>query len=96
MTLLVLPAIGQAVGIRDAGTRTIAEQLVGHLEDKRLLLILDNFEHVADAGPAITELLSTCPNLCALVTSRMRLRLTGEIEHSVPPLPLPIRYDLAD
>jgi predicted ATPase/DNA-binding CsgD family transcriptional regulator len=84
---LVLPAIGRAVGVRDAGSRTIADQLVGQLDDKRLLLILDNFEQVADAGPAITEFLTTCPNVYALVTSRTRLRLTGEIEHSVPPLP---------
>jgi len=84
---LVLPAIGRAVGVRDAGMSTIAEQLAGHLQDKHLLLILDNFEQVADAGPAITELLTACPNLSALVTSRMRLRLTGEVEHSVPPLP---------
>ena len=93
---LVLPAIGRTVGVRDAGMGTMAEKLVGHLQDKRLMLILDNFEQVADAGPAITELLFACPNLSALVTSRMRLRLTGEVEHSVPPLPLPIGNDLND
>ncbi|HEX3301977.1 MAG TPA: LuxR C-terminal-related transcriptional regulator [Thermomicrobiales bacterium] len=92
---LVLPAIGRAVGVRDAGTSTISEQLAGYLQDKRLLLILDNFEQVADAGPALTELLSACPNLSALVTSRMRLRLTGEVEHTVPPLPLPDASDQA-
>jgi non-specific serine/threonine protein kinase len=86
---LVLPAIGRAVGVRDAGTSTIAEQLAGHLADKRLLLILDSFEHVADAGPGITALLAICPFLTALVTSRVRLRLTGEYEQAVPPLPLP-------
>jgi predicted ATPase len=83
---LVVPAIGQAVGVRDAGTSTISEHLASQLQDKHLLLILDNFEQVADAGPAITELLTACPDLSVLVTSRMRLRLTGEIEHSVPPL----------
>src|SRR6476619_6770888 len=49
---LVLPAIGRTVGVRDAGMGTMAEKLVGHLQDKRLMLILDNFEQVADAGPA--------------------------------------------
>jgi predicted ATPase/DNA-binding CsgD family transcriptional regulator len=90
---LVLPEIGRAVGVRFAGMGTLAEQLGGHLRNKRLLLILDNFEQVADAGPAITELLFACSHLSALVTSRMRLRLTGEVEHSVSPLPLPSGSD---
>jgi non-specific serine/threonine protein kinase len=90
---LVLPEIGRAVGVRGAGTSTVSDLLVRNLQDKRLLLIIDNFEQVSEAGPAITELLSACPNLSALVTSRMRLRLTGEIEHSVPPLPLPLPGD---
>jgi predicted ATPase/DNA-binding CsgD family transcriptional regulator len=86
---LVLPAVGRAVGVRDAGTDTISGQLTSHLQDKRLLLILDNFEHVAEAAPGISELLSTCPLLSVLITSRMRLRLSGEREYPVPPLPLP-------
>jgi predicted ATPase/DNA-binding CsgD family transcriptional regulator len=86
---LVLPAIGRAVGVRDAGRSTIADQLAGHLRDKHLLLILDNFEQVVDAGSGIAHLLSSCPHLNALVASRAQLRLTGEYEYAVPPLPLP-------
>jgi non-specific serine/threonine protein kinase len=86
---LVLPEISRAVGVRDAGTSTIAERLAGHLREKHFLLILDNFEHVAEAAPGISDLLSSCPFLSVLVTSRMRLRLTGEHEYPLPPLPLP-------
>jgi predicted ATPase/DNA-binding CsgD family transcriptional regulator len=86
---LVLPAIGRTLGVRDAGTNTIAGQLTNYLRDKHLLLILDNFEHLAEAAPGITEILSTCPHLSVLITSRVRLRLAGEREYSVPPLPLP-------
>ena len=86
---LVFPAIGRAVGVRDAGTTTLADRLAGHLRDRRLLLILDNFEHVAEAAPGISDLLSRCPLLSVLATSRIRLRLTGEHEYPVPPLPLP-------
>jgi predicted ATPase/DNA-binding CsgD family transcriptional regulator len=86
---LVLPAIGRVVGVRDAGTTPLTDRLAGYLRDKRLLLIIDNFEHVAAAAPGISDLLSSCPALAVLITSRMRLRLSGEREFPVPPLPLP-------
>lgn len=50
---------------------------------------MDNFEQVASAGPEITELLSTCPALKVLVTSRQLLHLTGEHIYSVPPMTTP-------
>jgi predicted ATPase len=86
---LVMPAIGRAVGVRDAGRHTISDRLVGHLKDKQHLLIIDNFEHVIEAAPGISDLLSNCPFLSVLSTSRMRLRLSGEREYPVPPLALP-------
>ena len=55
----------------------------------RLLLLLDNFEGVTDAGPLVTELLAAAPELKALVTSRVVLHLSGEHEYPVPPLALP-------
>ncbi|CAA9549561.1 MAG: hypothetical protein AVDCRST_MAG59-1625, partial [uncultured Thermomicrobiales bacterium] len=58
------------------------------LRGKRTLLVLDNFEQVVEAAPLVGDLLAACPGLTVLVTSRVRLRLSGEREHAVPPLGL--------
>ena len=71
-------AIGSALGAR--------EELAGHIGSKRMLLVLDNFEQVAEAAPELGELLAACPGLRLLVTSRELLRLAAEREYSVPPL----------
>jgi predicted ATPase len=63
--------------------------LADALGDKSLLLVLDNFEHVAAAAPLLADLLAACPRLTALVTSRVVLHLSGEREFPVPPLALP-------
>ncbi|HYO50551.1 MAG TPA: tetratricopeptide repeat protein, partial [Chloroflexia bacterium] len=60
-----------------------------YLRDKTLLLLLDNFEQVADAAPALGRLLAAAPHMKLLVTSRAVLHLYGEQEYSVPPLELP-------
>ena len=75
---LVLPAAGRALGARNG--------LAEHIADKRLLLLLDNFEHVVAAAGGVACLLSACPGLEVLVTSREPLHLTGEQEYAVPPL----------
>jgi predicted ATPase len=59
-----------------------------HLRERRLLLLLDNFEVVDEAAPVLGELLQAAPGLALLVTSRLPLRLTGEHEYRVAPLPL--------
>jgi len=85
---LVAPTVAQALGVREAGSEPLAERLTAFLRDARLLLVLDNFEQVVEAAPLVADLLGTCPGLTVLVTSRVRLRLTGEREHPVPPLAL--------
>ena len=86
---LVVPAIAQAFGIREASGRSVRDALRMNLANKRLLLVLDNFEHVLEAAPEIAELLAACNELKLLVTSRSPLRLRGEQEFPVPPLAVP-------
>ena len=71
------------------------ERLVALLQDKHLLLVLDNFEQVVEAAPIVADLLAGCPALTVLVTSRVRLRVSGEREFPVPPLALPETDDRA-
>jgi predicted ATPase len=60
--------------------------LADRIADRRLLLVLDNFEHLIDAAPELAGLLAACPNLQILVTSRELLRIPGEQAYPVPPL----------
>ena len=76
---LVGSSIATALELRDA-------PLEQHLAERELLLLLDNFEHVLDAAPLVSELLSAAPRLKVLATSRSRLDLYGEQEIPVPPL----------
>ena len=86
---LVMPTVSQALGLREvAGVHPI-EVLRQHLGQKRFLLVLDNFEHVAEAAPEVVDLLGSCPNLAVLVTSRAPLRVRGEREYSVSSLGVP-------
>src|SRR6266508_3792601 len=86
---LVISAMAQTLGIRETGGQPLVAQLKQFLGDKRLLLLLDNFEQVLDAAPLLAELLTTASRLKLLVTSRERLHLRGEQELAVPPLALP-------
>jgi len=85
---LVVPAIARALGVSDTGRQPQVEVLAAAVRDKRLLLLLDNFEQVAEAAPSLANLLRACPALKAVVTSRVRLRLRGEQEYPVAPLGL--------
>ena len=87
----VLAAIAAALGLPDEGPEPVGVRLVYILHDAPLLLLLDNFEQVAAAAPALAALLGACPRLQALVTSRAPLHLTGEHQLPVPPLPVPDR-----
>jgi non-specific serine/threonine protein kinase len=84
---LVAPTIARAFGVRESGGDVaLLDRLALALRDKRSLLLLDNFEQVVAAAPVVTTLLSACSGLTILVTSRMRLRVSGEHEHPAPPL----------
>jgi len=86
---LVLPTIALALGVREAGDRSPLEGVREYLRHRQVLLLVDNFEHLLEAAPCLTDLLGTCPGLKILVTSRARLQLSGEHHFPVPPLELP-------
>jgi predicted ATPase len=86
---LVISTTARSLGLREAEGQTPHEVLRARLRGKRLLLVLDNFEHVLGAAPEVAELIETCPNLAILVTSRAALRVRGEQEYPMPPLALP-------
>jgi non-specific serine/threonine protein kinase len=86
---LVVPAIAQALGLREMGGRPLRNRLIDYLHERQMLLIVDNFEHVVAAAPDVVALLTACPYLTVLITSRDVLRLSGEHGFPVPPLTLP-------
>ncbi len=86
---LVMPAIRQALGLREAGSESPLETVARHCSVRHLLLVVDNFEHLLAAGPELVELLGRCPGLQVLATSRAALRVRVEHELEVPPLRLP-------
>ncbi len=85
---LVLPTVAQALGIRETGSIPPADALATAIGDRRALLVLDNLEQILDAAPDIAALLSRCPRLAVLATSRAPLAVRGE--HGVPVEPLTV------
>ncbi|MGD2157027.1 MAG: tetratricopeptide repeat protein [Anaerolineales bacterium] len=86
---LVLATIARILGLRIEQQRSFLDHLSQCLQDKNHLLLLDNFEQVIQAGPALVDLLTTCPELKLMVTSREVLHVRGEQEYAVPLLGLP-------
>jgi predicted ATPase/transcriptional regulator with XRE-family HTH domain len=86
---LLMSTVAQALGLREAGGRSVRELVHDYLRDRQLLLVLDNFEHLLGAAPEVTALLASCPLLKVLATSRAPLRLRGEQEYPVEPLLVP-------
>ena len=86
----VVAEVAAVLGVQQRSARDPVELLAARLGDARLLLVLDNCEHLIGACAALAErLLRTCPNLRVLATSRERLRIGGEVAWRVPPLALP-------
>jgi predicted ATPase len=86
---LVPDAIASALGLVGHGRERPLDTLQRRLARRQMLLVLDNFEQVLGAAPAVTDLLQRAPGLRVLVTSRVVLRLRGEQEWRVDPLGVP-------
>ncbi|HEV7235382.1 MAG TPA: NB-ARC domain-containing protein, partial [Ktedonobacteraceae bacterium] len=87
--ILVPQSIMQGLHIRPTLAMSDMQTLIAYLQNKQLLLILDNFEHVERAAPVVNELLAAAPGLKVLVTSRKVLHLYGERVFNVPSLDYP-------
>jgi predicted ATPase/class 3 adenylate cyclase len=81
--------VATALGVHESGGRTLREAVIAFLAEKHLLLVLDNFEQVVEAAELVADLLTMCPQLTVVVTSRLHLGLYGEQEYPVAPLTLP-------
>jgi predicted ATPase/DNA-binding SARP family transcriptional activator len=87
---LVPQAVASILGVSEQPGRPVTESLAGYLKARRLLLVLDNCEHLIVACAQLVEaLLRTCPNLGVLATSREPLHIAGELTWRVPSLSLP-------
>src|SRR5256886_2638859 len=81
---LVVPTIAQTLGVKESPTRSMVEQLQAFLQEKLLLLLLDNFEQVVSAPPMLSDLLASCSHLKLLVTTRVVRHLSADLELAVP------------
>ena len=93
---LVIVELAQALGVDPRGGQDLIGQLATALGSEERLVILDNCEHLLAAAGDIGEVLTACPRLRVLATSRERLRLSVEQEFPVPPLAMPGPTDIAD
>ena len=83
---LVVPTLAKILGVRESSGQPLSDRVRAYLRKKHLLLVLDNVEQVVEIAPFVADLLGSCPRVSGLVTSRVRLRLSGEREHAVSPL----------
>src|SRR3974377_1574218 len=83
---LVLSSIAQGIGLRDDGERPLPDRLRRHPEAGRGLIVLDNFEHLIAAAPAVTQILRATRTPRVVLTSRAPLHVSGEQEYEVQPL----------
>lgn len=85
----IISAIADTLGLRELRTEPLLDTLQRHLQDKQLLLLLDNFEHLIEGASVIGDIIAAAPSVDMLVTSREVLRLSGESTYPVRPLHLP-------
>ena len=86
---LVPSTIAHSLGVQVSGSELPFDRVTEHLREKKLLLVLDNFEQVLAAATTVSALLGGAPDLKVVTSSRAPLRISGEQEFPVPPLELP-------
>jgi len=86
---LVPSAIAAELGVKEAGGESLLQLVQEYITDKRLLLLLDNFEQIVEAASLVSCLLAGASDLRIMVTSRMPLHVAGEQEYPVPTLSIP-------
>lgn len=93
---LALDTIAQRLGVDERSAAPLHDRITASLRDKRLLLLLDNFEHVLAAGDAVLALLEACPGVVVVVTSRVALHVRGGREYRIAPLAVPESVDSSE
>ena len=81
--------IAGVLGVKEGPDLPVVMALEEHLRDRRLLLVLDNFEHLLPAASVVSRLLGAAPQVKILATSRALLHVYGERDYVVAPLPIP-------
>ncbi|BCM94385.1 putative HTH-type transcriptional regulator [Abditibacteriota bacterium] len=87
-------AVARELGLRDDGSQGVQERLLAYLKARKMLLVLDNFEHLIGGAAIVARWMASCPQIQILTTSRVPLHLGGEQEIPVSPLALPRRKPL--
>ena len=88
-----LPALADALDVKEAEGRTLGDGVVALIGDKKALLLLDNLEQIVAAAPEVAELVERCPGLRIVTTSRTPLRIAAEREYPLAPLGRPSSSD---
>ena len=86
---LVVSSIALSLGVPESPGQSLLDLVINYLRPRKMLLIIDNFEHVVAAAGVLGQLITETDQVMLLVTSRERLRLSGERVVEVPPLALP-------
>jgi predicted ATPase/DNA-binding CsgD family transcriptional regulator len=87
----IVTTIAESIGFSFYGDNPPSQQLIDFLQDRWLLLVLDNFEHVLNGASLVADILKAAPKVRILATSRERLNLHGETVYSLRGLAFPAR-----
>lgn len=92
----LMPVLVDHLGITETNNRTLVAAVSEVLYDKHMLLVLDNLEHVTEASGEISQIISTCPGIRVLCTSRTPLKIEAEQEYCLQPLLMPSHLEATD